>query len=158
MKNLSYVLGVVVLAIGAAAANLGHATTATSADPLSGTYLLHFEQTSKSCGPTIKPVQTEVSLDVDGDTLRIRNLRGLFGVQIIEAVLDRRTGQFAQHVERRVDLGPTQANLTLDVKGEVSSRQKGGQEIRFDVTFDKVADDPAWNCRVTGKGRASRIS
>lgn len=157
MKRWSVFPGVMVCAIGIAPMNPGHAAGVTAPDSLSGAYLLYYEQTSKSCGPTFRPLEFEIWIDVADDSIRITSLWGFYGFRIIEASLDRRTGRFAHHVERRADLGSTQATFALDLNGRIDPRSSG-PELRFDLVFDKLADDPAWNCRVTGKGRASRIS
>lgn len=137
---------------------LGNALTppAGAADPLSGTYLVRYEQTEKSCGPKIRPVEARVSIEVTADRLRVSWPEGFLGIQLIDVRFDPQQGGFADRISRRVDLGPTQATLTLDVNGHVI-RKDEQPEIEFKVQFDKTADDPAWNCKVAGKGLARKI-
>jgi hypothetical protein len=45
----------------------------------------------------------------------------------------------------------------LTVEGKVEKQGKK-PEIVYQITFDKeVAEDPDWNCKVTGKGRARKL-
>jgi hypothetical protein len=133
---------------------MGNPTRA--ANPLSGTYLLYYEQTFKSCGPKIAPVEVKVSVELMGNTMRVKAPEGFLGINIVEADFDAASGRFKRRVEKRVNLGSTQANLVLDLKGRIS-KQGDKPEIQFEVLFDKVGDDPAWNCKVEGKGRANKI-
>jgi hypothetical protein len=127
-----------------------------AANPLSGTYLLYYEQTFKSCGPKIAPVEVRVSVELIDSTMRVKAPDGFLGINIVEADFDAASGRFKRRVEKRVNLGPTQANLILDLKGRIT-KQGDKPEIQFEVLFDKVGDDPAWNCKVEGKGRANKV-
>jgi hypothetical protein len=126
------------------------------AESLSGTYRIHFEQTSKSCGPTIPPLETEVVLQFSNNRMRVKAAPGFLGVDVLEADFDRQRNEIRTHMTKRVNLGPTQAKLTLDLKGRVNEKGKK-PEIQFETSFDKTADDPAWNCKVRGKGWARKL-
>jgi hypothetical protein len=126
------------------------------AGTLSGTYLLHFEQTSKSCGPKIRPVEMEVGLEVSNGRMHVTAPPGFLGIKMLEADFDSQRNEIKTHAKKRIDLGPTQATLTLDLKGRFA--KKGDKpEIRFELAFDKNADDPSWNCKVAGKGWAKKL-
>ena len=129
---------------------------AESAASLSGDYRLHFEQSSKSCGTEIGPVEVIVTLDFSESSVAMRFPSEFLGVKFLEAEFDSQTGTVNDHLEQRVSLGPTEATLTLDIEGSLVS-QGDNTEIHYEVSFDKIADDPAWNCKVTGKGRIIKL-
>lgn len=126
------------------------------AETLSGIYLLHFEQTLKSCGPKILPVEMKVGLEVLNGRMHLTAAPGFLGIKMLEADFDPQRNEIKTHVKKQVDLGPTQAILTLDLKGRVAT-EGDKPEIRFEVLFDKSADDPSWNCKVVGKGWAKKL-
>jgi hypothetical protein len=129
---------------------------AESAASLSGDYRLHFEQSSKSCGAEIGPVEANVTLDFSESSVAMSFPSGFLGINFLEAEFDPQTGTVNDHLEQRVSLGPTEATLTLDIEGSLVS-QGDNIEIHYEVSFDKIADDPAWNCKVTGKGRMIKL-
>lgn len=145
---------VVVLLLLIGVQNSGMA--AESPASLSGDYRLHFEQTSKSCGGKISPVDVNVTLNFSDTNVAMSFPSGFLSINFLEAKFDPQTGTVNDHLEQRVSLGPTEANLTLDIKGNIVS-QDNNTEFLFEVSFDKTADDPAWNCKVTGKGRAIKL-
>lgn len=132
------------------------AVAAQSPDSLSGDYRLHFEQTSKTCGAKISPVDIDVTLNFSDTNVAMKFPGGFLGINFLDAKFDPQTGTVNDHLERRVSLGPTEATLALDIKGKLVNRDTD-PEIRYDVSFDKTADDPAWNCKVTGKGWARKL-
>ena len=124
-------------------------------DSLSGNYRLHFEQTSKSCSAMISPVDTNVTLTFSDSSVTMKFPQGFLGIQLLEASYDPKKGKLQDRLEKRVSLGPTQATLVLDIDGNVKRSQI--PEVRYEIVFDKIADDPAWNCKVTGKGSARKL-
>ncbi len=134
--------------------NLGLA--AESPASLSGDYRLHFEQTSKTCGAEISPVDINITLDFSDTSVAMSFSSSFLGINFLEANFDPQTGIVDDHLEQRVSLGPTEANLTLDIKGKLVSRGDN-TELLLEVSFDKTADDSAWNCKVTGKGSAVKL-
>lgn len=129
---------------------------AQSPDSLSGDYRLHFEQTSKTCGTMISPVDINVTLKFSDTNVAMKFPRGFLGINVLNAKFDSQTGAVNDHLEQRVSLGPTEATLTLDIKGNLVN-QDSNPEIRYEVSFVKTADDPAWNCKVAGKGQARKL-
>ena len=129
---------------------------AQSPDSLSGDYRLHFEQTSKTCGVKISPVDTNVTLNFSDANVSMKFPRGFLGINLLNAKFDSQTGTVNDHLEQRISLGPTEATLTLAIKGNLVNQGKN-PEIHYQVSFDKTADDPAWNCKVTGKGWAKKL-
>lgn len=69
---------------------------------------------------------------------------------------DSKAGTVSDHLEQRVSLGPTEATLSLDIKGNLVNRDSK-PEIRYEISFNKTADDPDWNCKVRGKGRINKL-
>jgi hypothetical protein len=132
------------------------ALAAQSPSSLSGDYRLKFEQTSKTCGAKISPVDINVTLSFSESNVTMKFPRGFLGINILKAKFNPQTGAINDHLEQRVSLGPTEATLTLDIKGNLVNQDRN-PEIRYDVSFDKTADDPAWNCKVTGKGQAKKL-
>lgn len=129
----------------------------TAADPrLSGRYQVRFGQSAKTCGPLIKPVETQADLEIAADRIKVRFPTALFGLQSLDLTYDASRDPYETHIERRVSLGPTQATLSLDLQIRVRHRD-GKPAIDFTVHFKKVADDPRWNCEVRGEGQATRI-
>lgn len=129
---------------------------AQSPGSLSGEYRLHFEQTSKTCGAKISPVDINVTLNFSDTSVAMKFPSGFLGINFLDVDFDSKTGTVSDHLEQRVSLGPTEATLALDIKGKLVNRDSN-PEIRYDVAFDKTADDPAWNCKVTGKGWARKL-
>ncbi len=132
------------------------AMAAQSPDSLSGDYRLHFEQTSKTCGAKISPVDINVTLNFSDTNVAMKFPSGFLGINFLDVNFDSQTGTVNDHLEQRVSLGPTEATLALDIKGKLVNRDSN-PEIRYDVSFDKPAADPAWNCKVTGKGWARKL-
>jgi len=131
-------------------------SAALSTDALSGEYRLHFEQVSKSCGSKISPVDVNVEFVFSESNVTMKFPSGFLGIDILNAKFDSQTGSFNDQLKQSVNLGSTQANLTLNINGKLAN-QSSNPEIRFDVSFDKTADDPDWNCKVTGKGVAKKL-
>lgn len=129
---------------------------APSPESLSGNYNLHFEQTSKSCGAKISPVDVDVAINFSDSRINMKFPSGFLGINILDAKYDSQNGTFKDQLKQRVNLGSTKANLTLDIKGKLVN-QSSKPEIRFDITFNKTADDPDWNCKVKGKGLAKKL-
>jgi hypothetical protein len=129
---------------------------ALSPDTLSGDYQLQFEQTSKTCGAKISPVDISVKLTFSESNVTMSFPSGFLGINFLNAKFNPQTGAINDHLEQRVNLGPTEATLALDIKGNLVD-QDSNPEIRYDVSFNKTADDPAWNCKVKGKGRAKKL-
>jgi len=132
------------------------AMAAQSPDSLSGDYRLHFEQTSKTCGAKISPVDTNVTLNFSDSNVSMKFPRGFLGINLLNAKFNSQTGTVKDHLEQRVSLGPAEATLILDITGNLV-HQGTNSEISYKVSFNKTADDPAWNCKVTGKGWAKKL-
>ena len=129
---------------------------APSAKSLSGNYQLHFEQTSKNCGAKISPVDVKVAIKFSDTHINMKFPSGFLGIDILDAKYNAQNGTFKDQLKQRVNLGTTKANLTLDVNGKLTN-QSSKPEINFDVSFNKVADNPDWNCKVQGKGLATKL-
>lgn len=129
---------------------------AQSTEELSGDYRLHFEQTSKSCGAKIAPVDVDVALVFSGSNVRMKFPSSFLGISILDTKFNPQSGTFNEQLKQRVNLGPVEADLMLTIKGEIINLGDDA-EIRYEVIFDKIADDPDWNCKVTGKGRARKL-
>jgi len=82
--------------------------------------------------------------------------RGFLGINLLNAKFNSQTGTVKDHLEQRVSLGPAEATLILDITGNLV-HQGTNSEISYKVSFNKTADDPAWNCKVTGKGWAKKL-
>jgi len=131
-------------------------SAAGSPASLSGDYRLHFEQTSKSCGAKISPVDINVTFNFSDTNVTMSFPNGFLGIDFLDAKFDPRTGIVTDHLQQLVSLGATEATLALDIKGNVVS-EGTNTEIHFEVSFDKTADDSAWNCKVTGEGQATKL-
>ena len=128
---------------------------AVAPQALSGDYSLHFEQTAKDCGPRIDPIDINVSLRATDGKLQMRFPSGFLGIKVLEADYDGSGSEINQQFEQRVDLGATAATLKLTLQATVQTRA-GQPEFNYTVVFDKIADDPDWNCRVEGAGWAKK--
>ena len=129
---------------------------APSPASLSGDYQIHFSQTDKNCGAKISPVDATVSINFSASSVTIKFPSGFLGINILKAKYDSQNGTFKDQIKQRVNLGSTEANLILDVNGKLTN-QSDKPEIQFNISFNKVADDPAWNCKVQGKGLAKKL-
>jgi hypothetical protein len=134
--------------------NVGMA--AQSAESLSGEYQLYFEQTSKTCGNKINPVDLRVTINFSDVDVTLRFPSGFLGIDILTAKYDAQTATFDDQLQQSVNLGPVKAILALDIKGKLV-KQSANPVIEFDISFSKTADDPDWNCKVTGQGRAKKL-
>jgi len=131
------------------------AAEAVSPQALSGDYELHFEQTAKDCGPRIDPVDINVSLRATNGKLQMRFPSGFLGITVLEADYDGSRDEIIKEFEQRVDLGSTAATLKLTLRARIHT-QAGRPVLNYTVVFDKIADDPDWNCRVVGRGWARK--
>lgn len=131
------------------------AADAVSPQALAGNYRLHFEQTAKDCGPRIEPIDANISLRAVDGKLQVRFPTGFLGITVLEADYDGSRNEIIQEFEQRVDLGPTAATLKLTLRARIQT-QAGRPQINYTVVFDKIADDPDWNCRVSGRGWARK--
>ncbi len=129
---------------------------AQSPASLSGDYQLHFEQTSKTCGDKISPVDVKVTINFSDTDVTMKFPSGFLGINILKAKYNSQAGTFDDQLEQSVSLGTVQATLALDIKGKLV-KQGSKTEIRFEVAFSKTADDPDWNCKVMGKGSAKKL-
>ena len=132
------------------------AAEAVSPQALSGDYRLYFKQKSKDCGKVIEPIDTEVTLRAVDGKLKVQFPSGFLGITVLEADYDGSRNVIIQEFEQRVDLGPTAATLKLTLRARIRS-DSNRVKIDYTVVFDKIADDPAWNCRVVGRGWATKI-
>lgn len=132
------------------------AAEAVSPEALSGDYKLHFEQTAKDCGPRIEPVDINVSLHAADGKLQLRFPTGFLGITVLEVDYDGSGDEIIRDFEQRVDLGPTAATLKFTLRARVQT-QSGRPQFSYTVVFDKIADDPDWNCRVVGRGWARKL-
>ena len=131
-------------------------TAAQSPASLSGDYQLHFEQTSKTCGDKISPVDVKVTINFSDTDVTMKFPSGFLGINILKAKYNSQAGTFNDQLEQSVSLGAVQATLGLDIKGKLV-KQGSNSDIRFEVSFTKTAVDPEWNCKVTGKGSAKKL-
>ena len=129
---------------------------APSPASLTGDYQLYFEQTSKTCGDKISPVEVKVRIIFSDSDVTMKFPSGFLGINILKAKYNSQAGTFDDQLEQRVSLGSVHATLALDIKGKLAS-QGGNSDIQFEVLFVKTADDPEWNCNVKGKGRARKL-
>jgi len=129
---------------------------AVSAKSLSGDYQLHFEQTAKSCGAKISPVDVKVTVKFSDTNINMKFPSGFLGINILDAKYNAQNGTFKDQLKQNVNLGPTKADLTLDINGKLIN-QNSKPEIQFDISFNKIADNPDWNCKVQGKGLATKL-
>jgi hypothetical protein len=135
----------------------GSAFAAQSVDGLSGKYRLHFEQTSKSCGEKLPPVEVDVTFVFSATQVNLKFPSGFLGFNLLDLKYDPESGEFNDRLQQTVNLGSVQADLSLQVEGRVKGKDKN-PEVVYEITFDKkVAEDPDWNCRVTGKGTARKL-
>ena len=135
----------------------GSAIATESADALSGKYRLHFEQTSKSCGEEIPPVDVDVAFVFSENQVSLRLPSEFLGFSLLELKYDSDSGEFNDRLQQSVNLGPVQGELSLQIEGRITG-QGENPEVVYNFNFDKtVAEDPDWNCRVTGKGTARKL-
>ena len=129
---------------------------AQSPASLSGDYQLHFEQTSKTCGDKISPVDVKVTINFSDTDVTMKFPSSFLGINILKAKYNPQSGTFDDQLEQSVSLGSIQATLAMAIKGKLV-KQSGNSDIQFEVSFVKTADDPEWNCKVTGKGLAKKL-
>lgn len=104
----------------------------------------------------IAPVDVNVSITFSDSHVRMNFPSGFLGINLLNAKFDPQTGTFSDQLQQRVSLGATQADLSLKIKGKVMSNG-GNTDVNYQVSFDKRADDPDWNCKVEGKGHARKL-
>lgn len=81
---------------------------------------------------------------------------GFPGINILNAKYNVQNGTFKDQLKHNIDPGPTKANLTLNINGKLIN-QYSEPEVQFDISFNKFADNPDWNCKVQGKGSATKL-
>ena len=129
--------------------------SAVSLQELAGDYDLYYEQTAKDCGALIDPIETSIRLRTGNGKLRVQFPSGILGVTVLEADYGGGTDEIIQEFSQRVDLGETKATLKLTLRARIRKKADKPQ-VLFTIVFNKIADDPAWNCRVSGHGIATK--
>jgi hypothetical protein len=153
MKTIHLLLRLLLLGFTFFGVQIGNIALAES---LSGTYQIHYREISRSCGRVIQqPLDIKLGLEFSSDRVRLSPSTYIWGFSLPEVDFDKQTGEFQKREQTRVDLGATKATLTLAINGRVSAQSKE-PHIEFDLLFDKNADDPSWNCKITGWGWGER--
>ncbi len=125
-------------------------------DPkLSGAYTMQFEQTRKSCGDILQPLEVRVDLAVSGDQVKARFSKDFMGIRELKLSYDPDSGRVNAQDSRQVKLADAQVDLELDVDGTLIAGEQ--PEFEFEARLTKSGEDPSADCEVEARGRGTPV-
>jgi hypothetical protein len=84
----------------------GPSSAAQSTDTLSGNYRLHFEQTTKSCGQKIPPLDVDVAFEFSRSNVSMKFPSGFLGISLLDVKFNPGTGIFKDQLMKRSAWAP----------------------------------------------------
>ncbi len=128
----------------------------TRPDPkLSGAYKMQFEQTRKSCGDILQPLEVRVDLTVSGDQVKARLSKDFMGIRELTMSYDAGSGRLNARDSRQVKLADAQVELELDLDGTLTGGEQ--PEFEFEARLSKTGEDPSVDCEIEAQGRGTPI-
>jgi len=122
----------------------------------SGTYKLIIEQTSKSCGPTVPPMEVIAEVKVFEDSVSARFTRPFLGVRQLTAEYSAGSGTFEVDQEQIAKEKGKPVELSVEASGQFVDLD-GTPILEFDFVLDKRGEDPTLDCDFAGHGEGGRI-
>ncbi len=122
---------------------------------LSGAYKMQFEQTRKSCGDILQPLEIRVDLAVSGDQIKARFSKDFMGIRELTLSYDPDSGRVSAQDTKQVKIADAQVDLELDLDGNLIAGEK--PEFEFEARLTKSGEDPGIDCEVEAQGRGTPI-
>jgi thiol-disulfide isomerase/thioredoxin len=117
----------------------------------SGTYKISFEQTDKSCGELIPPMDILAEVTVYGDRIELRSTRPYLGLRTLKVPYDPQSGKFEGNIADGSREKGVNVELALAISGTLSPDSQP-PELDYEFSVEKTGAEPGWECDIEGSG------